>query len=227
MKIIDRAKVILQEVDAIHEISEATKNPFCGKFKIGAFPTLAPYLFPELVSKIKEKLSDLTLVLVEEKSDVLIDQLKSGVLDVAFLALPIEDEKLESVCLFEDVFQVAVPVGHPLAKNKTITQKSLMKEKLLLLDEGHCLRDQALDLCHRYHIETEQDFRATSLETLRQMVKAGTGITLMPNIAIGRNEEGIVYLPFEKNIPARSIALVWRKTTAKRLLLEEVIQLLK
>jgi len=224
--IVTLARRILSEVDDMHEIARSAQDPLSGKFRLGAFPTLSAYIFPDIVPKIMHSMPQLKLVLVEEKTHVLLERLKRGELDAAFLALPVEDDQLEAQALFDDEFLLAVQPGHPLAKHKTVNQENLHHNKLLLLEEGHCLRDQALSVCQLTGSEEEQDFRATSLETLRQMVKAGTGITLMPKIAIHKNETDIRYIPFDEPKPHRTIALIWRKTSARKAVIERLIKLL-
>ena len=221
------ARRILREVEVIEEMAENAQDPFAGKFRLGAFPTLSTYIFPQLVPKIKETLPKLRLILIEEKTEQLMVKLRKGEIDAALLALPIEDDFLVSEPLFEDEFRLAVPPDHPLAQKASISQGELADHRLLLLEEGHCLRDQALEVCQLHGIGEEQDFRATGLETLRQMVKAGTGITFMPNIAIHKGETGIHYIPFDAPAPTRTIGLVWRKTSAKGQILERLGKLLK
>jgi LysR family transcriptional regulator, hydrogen peroxide-inducible genes activator len=226
-QIIALARRVLREVDAMHDVAQSAQDPLAGKFRLGAFPTLSTYVFPALVPKITAALPQLRLVLVEEKTQALLDRLKRGELDAALLALPVNDDQLAVKNLFDDEFFLAVPPQHPLAKKKTVEQSDLSNSKLLLLEEGHCLRDQALEVCHRVGMEEEQDFRATSLETLRQMVKAGTGITFMPQIAIQPDESGICYVPFKKPAPYRTIGLVWRKTTARMAVIEKLLPMLQ
>ncbi len=226
-QVVTLARKILHQVDIMHDVAKSSKDPLAGRFRLGAFPTLSTYLFPTLVPKITQALPQLKLVLIEEKTQALLDRLKRGELDAAFLALPVHDDHLEIHTLFDDAFLLAVPPTHSLAKRKQINQSDIHGEKLLLLEEGHCLRDQALEVCHLAGSEEEQDFRATSLETLRQMVKAGTGITFMPNIAIQADEQGIHYVPFQKPAPHRTIALVWRKTTVRRAVIEKLLMLLQ
>ncbi len=224
-QIVALARKVLNEVDTMHDVAKSSKDPLAGKFRLGAFPTLSTYIFPALVPKITEALPQLKLVLIEEKTQQLLDRLKRGELDAALLALPIHDDQLEVHKLFDDDFLLAVPPVHALAKKKHIEQADIHGEKLLLLEEGHCLRDQALAVCQLAGSEEEQDFRATSLETLRQMVKAGTGITFMPHIAIQPHERNIVYVPFKKPVPYRTIGLVWRKTTVRRAVIEKLLPL--
>ena len=209
------ANKVLREVDSIYEIAKSSSDPMAGKFRLGAFPTLSTYVFPTIVPKVKEIMPDLRLILIEEKTSYLIQKLRNGDIDAALLALPIHDDFLLSEELFDDEFYLAVPPGHELTKFDKIEQKNLNKHRLLLLEEGHCLRDQSLEICRLNGIREEQDFKATGLETLRQMVKAETGITFMPKIAIHENELGIRYIPFKPPTPSRKIGLVWRKTSAR------------
>lgn len=225
-QIIASARRILLEIDTIHQLAGNAQDPLAGNFRLGAFPTLSTYIFPGLVPLIKQTLPKLRLILIEEKTDALIAQLKQGQLDAALLALPVQDDALETRKLFEDKFFLAVASDHPLAERSTIAQPDLANQQLLLLDEGHCLRGQALQICQLNHAEEEQDVRATGLETLRQMVRAGTGITFMPKIAIHEPEDGIRYIPFDEPVPKRTIGLVWRKTSARNELLELLTELM-
>ena len=155
-----------------------------------------------------------------------VQALRSGELDVALLALPIHDEQLTSISLFDDPFLLAVPEDHAFAKYQRITQAMLEEQQLLLLEEGHCLRDQALSVCNMLGSQESQDFRATSLETLRQMVIGGVGITLMPQIAC-HPQNGIRYIPLAKPAPKRTIGMVWRKQSARVECLQTILELLK
>ncbi|MBL4760524.1 MAG: LysR family transcriptional regulator [Mariprofundaceae bacterium] len=220
--IIQSAEKILQEVERIKEIAEHARNPFSGKFRLGAFPTLATYIFPDMVPQIKRLMPELHLILIEDKTAELIERLHKGEIDAALLALPIHGESLEVKTLFDDNFLLAVSPSHPLANTTKMNVDKLAQYRLLLLEEGHCLRDHALEVCHQHNIGEEQDFRATSLETLRQMVKAGTGITMMPEIAINHAETGIRYIPFMKPEPYRTIAIVYRKTSTKKEIVKHI-----
>ncbi len=220
--IIQSARRILSEAETLHATAQNAHDPLSGTFRLGAFPTLSTYIFPDLVPKITESMPKLKLILIEEKTAMLIDQLNHGKLDAALLALPVHENYLETTELFQDPFYLATPATHPLAHTSTIDQSELHGQRLLLLDEGHCLRDQALAVCHLHQLEEEQDFRATGLETLRQMVKAGTGITFMPEIAIREPDTGIRYIPFSPPVPYRTIGLVWRKTSARTPVIEQL-----
>ncbi len=225
-QIIDSARRVLREVDTMKEIAQMAHDPSSGIFRLGAFPTLSTYIFPKLVPPIKESLPNLKLILSEEKTDQLLNKLLEGKLDATLLALPIENDHLVTQPLFADEFYLAVPSDHNLVERQEITPKDLAQFKLLLLEEGHCLRDQALDICHTMGSDEQQDFRATGLETLRQMVIAGTGITLMPEIAINKKEAGIHYIPFSDPKPKRTIGLVWRKTSTRSEVIDKIAALI-
>lgn len=227
-RILVSARRILREVEAIQELARTCRNPLAGRFHLGAIPTLAPYVFPDLVRELRRSLPELELFLVEEKTETLTRQLRSGELDAILVALPIRDDSLQGEVLFEDEFFLAVPPGHELETLPSIRQEGLRPFPLMLLEEGHCLRDQALEICSQYDLDEEQAFRSTGLETLRQMVKAGSGLTLMPRIAIPEGPEGdIRYVPFEAPVPSREIGLFWRRSSSRVLLLERLSELLR
>lgn len=225
-QIVETARHILQDAEHIKALAKNEQDPFAGNFTLGAFPTLAPYILPKLIPLIKEKLPRLRLILVEEKTMVLVQQLKDGLIDGALLAGPINDDTLLTEKLFDDEFKLAVAKNHPLAKQTVIKLDELIGQPLLLLDEGHCLRDQALQFCQLNGVDEEQNVRATSLETLRQMVIAGTGITFIPNIAIQNNNDNIRYIPFENPQPKRTIYLVSRKTNPRTELMQKLKKLI-
>jgi LysR family transcriptional regulator, hydrogen peroxide-inducible genes activator len=225
--LIEAARRTLREAETMRELGRLAQDPLAGVFRLGAFPTLSTYVFPSLVPQIRQTLPRLRLILSEEKTALLLEKLHSGALDAALIALPVQDDTLESQLLFEDQFLLATPPSHPLATRTQIDQRALATHKLLLLEEGHCLRDQALEVCQLHQMEEEQDFRATGLETLRQMVRSGNGITLMPRIAISGKEEGIRYVPFTAPAPSRHIGLVWRKTSVRKAVMERLTALLR
>lgn len=225
-EIIKKAELILQQEKEIKEIAKNASDPLSGDIKIGAFPTLASYFFPEVVKKISKKFPKLKIFLVEEKTEILIEKLQNGEIDFAFLALPIQENKaLEYKKIFSEEFLLAVNKNHALAKKKKISASDLKNKNLMLLEDGHCLRAQALEACSLFGAFEEQDFRATSLETLRQMVLSGNGITLIPQIAV-KNDDKIVYTKIV-NAPSRSIGLYFRKNFIRRELVEEIAKLLK
>jgi LysR family hydrogen peroxide-inducible transcriptional activator len=225
-EIVRYARRILEAEKSIRELAAQAHDPFSGEFRLGAFPTIASYYLPEVVETLREHMPKLKLILFEEKTPQLTEMLRQGQLDAALLAMPVLDEQLVAEPIFDDPFYLAVPEGHALTKQKKIKMEMLAGEDMLLLEEGHCLRDQALDVCRMEQFR-EQPYRATSLETLRQMVKAGSGITIMPGIAIRQPEKGVHYLPFAGTVPQRHIGLVWRKITTRKVVMEEICTRLK
>lgn len=213
-KITMRAQMILQQAAELKQFALGEKDIFSGELKLGAFPTLAPYYLPKIVPKIMQEMPNIKLLLIEDKTDILTDKLQKGEIDCAFMALPIEAENLIYRRLFEDEFYLAVSAGHEWAQRSEIDIDELRDKSLLLLEDGHCLRQNALDVCRLTGAIEAQEFRATSLETLRQMVRIGGGITLMPALAKQEND-GLKYIKFKPQAPTRKIALVWRKTTYK------------
>ncbi len=219
------AQQILEGVVQMKEIAANAQEPFAGNLRIGAFPSLASYLFPGLVLAIKSELPKIKLILIEEKTNILIGQLECGEIDAAVLSLPVKEDFLVSQSLFEDPFELAVAQDHPLSVRATISPLELHNQQLLLLDEGHCMRDQALQFCQWTGAHEQLGVRAASLETLRQMVIASTGVTLMPKIAIRPGEIGIKYIAFDKSGPKRTIGLVWRKSSVRKKLMKRLVEL--
>ncbi len=223
-EILAKAENILREAEEIKNIARNSKDPFSGELRIAAFPTLASYFFPKILRKISKKFPKLKLFLVEEKTAVLLQKLQDGEIDAAFVALPIDATDLEVRSIFSEPFLLAVPKNHDLAKSKKIQAKNLKNQKLMLLEDGHCMRSQALEVCEIVGAFEQQDFKASSLETLRQMVEIGVGITLMPEIAIKKDDK-IAYLEIA-NAPKRTIGLVWRKSSAREVLMKDLVRLI-
>ena len=224
-EIIKKAEIILQESEEIKMIAKNSKDPHKGEIRIGAFPTVASYFLPNFVKNIHKKFPHLKIFLIEAKSDELIAKLKNGELDFCLLAMPIADENLIGEKIFSEKFLLATPKGHPFSKKSKIQIKELKNQELMLLEDGHCLRDQALEICSMVRAYENQDFRATSLETLRQMVANGTGITLIPEIAV-RNDDKISYIKIF-NAPFRTIGIHYRKSSVQKNLIKEIIKLAK
>lgn len=220
-RIVEQARVVLRESAVIGEIARQSTDPESGTLRLGIFPTLGPYLLPHVVPAVRERFPRLELLLIEEKTDELVGRLLAGRLDVAVLATPVLDGTVESVPLFEERFVLAVPSEHRLARRRarTVGAEVLEGESVLLLDEGHCLRDQALSVCQLSGAGERSGFRATSLETLRQMVAAGVGITLLPELAVRPPvpvNDRIRLLRFADPAPTRHVVMCWRRTSALR-----------
>lgn len=213
-----RARGVLSEIDEIKAIAQRTRDPESGSLRLGVFPTLGPYLLPHLVPLVRNRFPRLELLLVEEKTEQVIRMLREGSLDAGVLALPLHEDSLHSEFLFEEPFVLAVPDEHPLAQKKhRLKLADLEDESLLLLEDGHCMRDQALEVCHLAGAGEKSGFRATSLETLRQMVAANVGITLLPTLAIKppvARTDNVHLLEFSGHAPSRRLALVWRKSSS-------------
>jgi len=216
--VVGRARVVLRETDNIRELARRATDPEAGTLRIGLFPTLAPYLLPHIVPTLHERFPKLELLLVEEKSAVVHERLRSGQLDVGLLALPVHDDHLHCEPLFTEDFVLAVPSDHQLSRvDGPVSTSVLAGDNVLLLEEGHCLRDQALSVCQLSGAEERSGFRATSLETLRQMVAAGVGVTLLPELAVQPpvpTSPDITLLRFSDPVPSRQIAMFWRTTSA-------------
>jgi len=214
----ERARRIVADVEEMKEAARRSRNPEAGTVRLGIFPTLGPYLLPHVVPQVRSRFPALELLLVEEKTEVILRQLREGRLDAGVLALPLHDDQLHIESLFEEPFVLAVPEAHALAHAPgALTMQDLSQESLLLLEDGHCLRDQALDVCHMAGAGEKSGFRATSLETLRQMVAANVGITLLPALAVKppvAPAQHIRLLPFRDPPPSRRIAMVWRRSSA-------------
>ena len=213
----ERARRIVAEVEQMKEAARRSQDPEAGTVRLGIFPTLAPYLLPHVVPNLRERFPRLELLLVEEKSDELLARLRDGRLDAAVLALPLHDEQLHTEFLFEEPFVLAVPDHHPLAGRDSLSLEELSRQHLLLLEDGHCLRDQALDVCRLSGAHEKTGFRATSLETLRQMVAANVGVTLLPTLAVKppvARSDSIHLLHFSDSHPSRNVAMAWRRSSA-------------
>jgi LysR family transcriptional regulator, hydrogen peroxide-inducible genes activator len=220
------ARQILQLVDEMYQTARSYKDPYSGELKLGIIPTIAPYLLPYIMQALSHTFPNLTIYLVEEQTALLLEKLKTGKIHAALLALPVAEKNITASTLFEEDFFLAVSSKDPLAKRKSVNEADLSLQNLILLEEGHCLREQTLVLCQKLRVNENKNFQATSLETLRHMVAMGVGITLMPEIAC-KKADNIRYLPFDQPKPTRTVGLVWRTASAKQLLLLDVADLMK
>ncbi len=211
-----RARHVLRDIEHIKDAARGSKDPESGTIKLGIFPTLAPYLLPHVIPVIRRRYPELRLQLAEEKTEDILNMLDQGRLDAGLLALPVEEHGLEVEILFEEPFVMAMPASHPLCDKQSISLHDLEGEELLLLEEGHCLREHALAVCELAGAHERVDFHATSMETLRQMVASNAGVTLMPVLAVKPpipSTDNIVLRPFNSPTPSRTIALVWRSSS--------------
>lgn len=229
-ELIERARRILLETDDLVEAAKRLGDPLKGTLRIGVIPTIAPYLLPEIVPILRRRFPRLLVVWIEDKTAALLERMDEGTLDAAVLALEAElGVSLEQEVIGHDPFVVAMPKGHPLAQSDTpIALDDLHDSDVLLLDDGHCFREQALSLCSAAGLR-ELSFRATSLPTLAQMVAGGAGITLLPRLAVAaENRRGSLAIRrFAEPVPSRTLAVVWRKSSPLAPALREVAATLR
>ena len=217
-QVVARARRVLAEADAIVELTRQKTEPLSGPLNLGVIPTLSPYLLPWLLPVLGEAYPQLRLIVHEDLTDHLLARLKDHRIDAALLCLPIKAEEFEALPIFDEPFLLASPSGHPLSEAVAVRPSDLRKEPLLLLTEGHCLRDQTLAVCGlSAPLDDEEgtDFRATSLETIRQMVASGMGCTLLPAMALDTREERPFAVRRLAVEASRRVGLIWRRSYPK------------
>ncbi len=228
-QIVMRARRMLNEAEEIVALARNNKDPLAGKLKVALIPTIGPYLLPRVMQRIRKAVPHLFLMLYEHQTEALLKRLREGEIDLGVMALPAPQDGLESRELYDEAFTVALPQNHPLELKSTIKVQDLKGQTLLLLEDGHCLRDQALEVCSRVDVREAEDFRATSLETLRQMVVAGLGVTLLPELAVESpfgSQRGLTIREFSKPVPTRTVGAVWRKSTTRAAAIRAVCDVL-
>lgn len=229
-KLLQQARKILGEVEDLITLAQAHEEALSGDLRLGVIPTVGPFLLPSILGELRQSYAKLKLYLKEELSAQLVQQLQQGQLDLIILALPYPLPDMETVSLFEDEFLLCLPPGHPLEKLQQVRQQQLRGESLLLLEEGHCLRDHALEACKLDIADADLVYQGTSLHTLVQMVANGLGITLLPSMAVAADVLGDTQLQlrhFSNENVSREIGMAWRKSDPRRdeyLLLAEFIQ---
>jgi LysR family hydrogen peroxide-inducible transcriptional activator len=228
-ELIARARRVLVEANDLTESANRFIDPLAGTLRIGVIPTIAPYLLPVIVPALRKAYPHLTFVWIEDKTETLVKSVNHGLLDSALLALEANIGDLEHVTITIDPFVLAMPKGHPLSRGKTpLARNQLRGECMLLLDEGHCFRDQVLEYCSGNKIE-ELGFRATSLPTLAQMVSSGAGITLLPRIAVSTETQRsqLAIRTFARPAPFRTIVLGWRRRSALTQTLQKIAETMR
>ena len=213
-QIVAQAERVLIEAGRVKEMAEAAGDPLAGPLRIGAIYTIGPYLLPKLVPLVKQRAPKMPLVIEENFTVRLLESVKRGDLDVAVMALPIEEPGLVAQAIYDEAFRVLVPAAHPWAKRKTVLDPvELLGEPLLMLGRGNCFRDQVLDLCTQAGQGGPQVLEGSSLETIRHMVASGVGITVMPASAvdgIAKSDPLLRVRHFIEPTPTRRVGLVWR-----------------
>jgi LysR family hydrogen peroxide-inducible transcriptional activator len=217
--VVARARHILEEARGIGEIARRARAPLSGPLLLGVIPTIGPYLLPGLLGQVREVFPDLQLFLREDQTARLLERLTAGQLDLLLLALPVDAPGIETLPLYDEPFVLATPRSHLLAGKRRIAEGDLAGQEVLLLEDGHCLRDQALAVCNMAGARENSGFQATSLNTLSQMVANGLGVSLLPSLSAEvetRSAPGLVIRRFESPEPSRRIGLAWRSTSARR-----------
>ncbi|MFT3876726.1 MAG: LysR substrate-binding domain-containing protein [Propioniciclava sp.] len=230
-RIVAHARTILREADALRAVAEQARAPRTGRLSLGIFPTLAPYLLPHVLPGLTAAMPGLALGIVEDRSSVLLEKLTQGDLDAAVLALPVAGGDLVVAPLFREEFVLATPAGHPLdAAPSALAASDLAGEALLLLEDGHCMRDQTLQVCATTGAREQTGSRISTVETLRFLVASGAGITLLPALAVAPpvfHPPTVTLHRFADPAPHRTIALVWRRSDPHDALLGEVAEVLR
>ena len=220
--IVAQARRVLEQADALRQLAQSHQDPLVGPLRMGAIPTLSPYLMPLILKPLKKKYPQIKLVLTEELTDTLLMRLGKHEIDAALLATPVENPEFESMPLFNEPFWLIHPRRHPLSERKKIIQSDLDGADLLLLAEGHCLTEQAMKVCHLHERSIEgdmADLRAASLETLLQMVAAGFGSTLLPALALktaSARDRSLTARQLQLPDTFRTVSMVYRRTFPRR-----------
>ena len=228
-QIVNQAYIVLQEAQTLNEIAQQGKDPLSGQFRLGVIYTIGPYLLPALIPELTTSAPNLRLIIEENFTANLFQSLKQGALDAIIIAYPFEEPGIETAPLYEEPFIVALPKNHEWQDRDSISPEELASQDLMLLGAGHCFRDQVIEACPNCMSGDSQltrTFEGGSLETIRHMVAAGTGITVLPRTSIlnGSQQDGLIQIKsFKSPSPARTVAIAWRKHYPRR----EAIQTIK
>jgi LysR family hydrogen peroxide-inducible transcriptional activator len=230
-QIVAQAERVLEQTAAIKELAKQNKDPLAGPLRLGVIYTIAPYLLPPLVKRMIDTVPQMPLILQENFTTKLIEQLRQGELDAAIMALPLPEHGLMIQTLYDEPFVVAVPRLHPWAGRKEIPAEDLKKETMLLLGSGHCFRDQVLEVCPemaRFASSgngMQRTFEGSSLETIRHMVASGIGLTVLPRASVREMNDPngmISFVPFAAPAPSRRVVIAWRKSFTRRAAIEAI-----
>jgi LysR family hydrogen peroxide-inducible transcriptional activator len=224
-EVIERARRVLSEIDELVIAASMHDGVLRGTLRVAAIPTMAPYLVPSLVRTLRRVWPDVELHLQEMQTAALVDAVEKGDVDIGLLAIPIDTRSLHVETILEEPFLLALPEGHELSGSDPLPLKVLATLPVLLLEEGHCLRDHTLTACNLAGQVDHREIHAASLATLTQMVASGVGVTLLPSTAVSveaRPGTGIAVRPFQEPSPGRTIALAWRRTDPRATAFEAV-----
>ncbi len=226
--VLEHAKRVVGSVDDLLAAIQGYLDPLAGTLRLGLIPTLSPYLLPALLPEMRARLPHITLTVVEEQTAALLERVHSGTLDAAMLATEIDDHRLTAIPLFDEPLLLALSGQHPLAARISIDPREIDPSSLLLLSEGHCLRDQALALCKNVASGAPGDFRAASLETILNLVEAGLGVTIAPQLCLTSarvRRDALEIRPFDAKGALRHVSLVYRRSTTRTAVLNELAKL--
>ena len=221
-RVVEQAQRVLEESARIREIAAAQSDPLAGPLRLGAIYTIGPYLLPKLIPLLRRSAPTMQLHIQENFTHRLGEMLRNGEVDVILVALPFEAPGIETRAVYDEPFVVAVPKGHPWEGRKRVSSEELARESLLLLGEGHCFRDQVLELCHRPRERSpiSRTVEGGSLETIRQMVATGVGVTVLPATSVGAGGDLVRIVPFARPAPVRRVCLAWRKSFPRPVAIE-------
>jgi len=231
-QIIRQAQQVLEQAKTIKLIAEEGKDPLKGKLRMGVIYTVGPYLLPKLIPLLTRRAPDLTLLIDEDFTANLAEKLRQGELDVIIISTPFEIQGVITQVLYKEPFMVALPRDHPLTKKKSIKADDLINETLLLLKTGNCFRDQVMEVCPACKSDTfsrdkiQKTLEGSSLETIRQMVAAGSGVTVLPSSSIMEKQDVdqlLEYRPFSRPVPEREVAMAYRQTYPRKKLIDMMI----
>ena len=225
-----RARTIIAGVKEIKTIAQTYHDPMVGELRVGIIPTVAPYLLPIIMSPLNKHFPKLKIWLYEYQTHVLLEKLRNADLDCLILALPIEKHEFVEQDLFREPFRLAVKKGEKMSEKKLINMNDIAHKELLLLEEGHCLREHVLDACVLAGVKEKGQYQATSLETLRHMIGEGMGMTLMPELAVPSKitkADSVRYLEFSDPKPNRRIGMLFRKNTYREEMFDNISELIK
>lgn len=228
-QVVARARRVVNDSDELLTLARGQHDPLSGSLKLALIPTIGPYLLPQIAKQLRKHLPKLKLMLYEYQTEPLLRSLRAGEIDMGILALPVHADGVETSTLYDEDFMIALPKGHRLTEKSNVKLSDLAGDTLLLLEDGHCMRDQALDICGHAALDEDQDYRATSLETLRQMVAAGMGVTLLPKLSTNGpfgTEKSVLIKPFPKPAPTRCVGAVWRKSSTRSSAIKAVCEVI-
>ena len=225
-RVVVQARKSLEEVGRIEAVAHSGKDPLTGTFRLGVIHTIAPYLLPDLIPALRQVAPGLTLYIEESMTALLADYLKYGTVDAAIVALPFDIPGIDTLAMYDEVFEAVVPQGHPWAGRARITVSEIGSQDVLVLKAGNCFREQVLDACPEISHNDASLRQGHSIETIRAMVASGYGVSVLPRSDLSElyQSELVVSIPFEEPAPMRRVALAWRRGSAQEPVVQALVQ---